>query len=433
MVRNSADTVALNLLHHLHGGIDVMYVVDNGSTDGTTEILQRFAERFPVHWRSDEGGFRQDEVMTALARQAAADGAAWIVPIDADEFWWCRGDLREELENTSAVALECKVVHFIQQRTVTGMRPVNLLTMTRRVAQSRATWREARGSVEARETSFVEAEFPDKLIFRASPGLFVHRGSHGVDGLEGNRVRSTSIECLHAPLRARGALDLRVEHGQRLEAMAVGGDLGWQSRRWSAMATESKLDSEWVANSYSGDSINVYGSLRPVVADERLAEVVRPWVDHELVQGRTVRRSDHPRRPDEDSPLAEAVRDLSVQVRLLSTELTFAQQKSSEDRNTLLAEVRRLDTQLAGLRGALQDTVHVLQQQAEVSNQLRVELDAAGAWARSESEAVAQRDKVIYDLERRLDGIRKSPAGRIYRVLSAAGLRAWLRRLNGLR
>ena len=244
MVRNVADIVGLNLLHHLHFGIDVMYVVDNGSTDATAEILARFAERFPVEWRRDNGPFLQDQVMTALAQEAFADGATWVVPIDSDEFWWCRGDFREKLASTSAAALRCKVVHFIQHRSVMQLRPAALLTMTRRVSKSRASWQDARLSVESRGASFVEAEFPTKSIFRPTAEVYVHRGSHGVDGLCGESIFTDEIECLHAPLRARNVLELRVDHGKRLNELAVGGDLGGNraaGARWPPRAN-------WIRN-----------------------------------------------------------------------------------------------------------------------------------------------------------------------------------------
>jgi cellulose synthase/poly-beta-1,6-N-acetylglucosamine synthase-like glycosyltransferase len=99
MLRNEADVVQLCLLHHLAIGCDNVLVVDNGSTDGTVAILRRLAHRYPILWTRDDGPYRQSEIITGLARDAACDGADWIVPFDADEFWWMRsGSLRKSLE-----------------------------------------------------------------------------------------------------------------------------------------------------------------------------------------------------------------------------------------------------------------------------------------------------------------------------------------------
>ena len=47
MVRNEADIIRVNILHHLAQGVDHFLVVDNGSSDETVEILTRLAERLP--------------------------------------------------------------------------------------------------------------------------------------------------------------------------------------------------------------------------------------------------------------------------------------------------------------------------------------------------------------------------------------------------
>jgi hypothetical protein len=101
MVRNEADLIRLNVLYHLASGIDRMLVVDNGSTDGTDEILQQLSlQHTEVRWSRDDGPFLPSRVMTKLAREAFEEGADWVVPVDADEFWHARGDdLRSVLEN----------------------------------------------------------------------------------------------------------------------------------------------------------------------------------------------------------------------------------------------------------------------------------------------------------------------------------------------
>ncbi len=84
MVRDEADIIEQTVTRML-GQVDHVLVADNGSTDGTREIL----ERLDVELIDDpEPGYYQSRKMTALAARAAAAGADWIVPMDADEVWY---------------------------------------------------------------------------------------------------------------------------------------------------------------------------------------------------------------------------------------------------------------------------------------------------------------------------------------------------------
>jgi glycosyltransferase involved in cell wall biosynthesis len=84
MVRDEADIVEQTVRHML-GQVHEVIVADNGSTDGTREIL----EQLPIVLLDDpEVGYYQSRKMTALAARAAQQGADWIVPFDADECWY---------------------------------------------------------------------------------------------------------------------------------------------------------------------------------------------------------------------------------------------------------------------------------------------------------------------------------------------------------
>ena len=97
--RDEADIIDDQISFHLACGVDFVIAADNESTDGTTEILERYERdgclrRIPV-----ADPFLQIELVTELARLAATEyGADWVINSDADEFWWPRrGTLKEIL------------------------------------------------------------------------------------------------------------------------------------------------------------------------------------------------------------------------------------------------------------------------------------------------------------------------------------------------
>jgi hypothetical protein len=101
LARDEADIVEAWLSFHLNAGADFVVATDNRSTDGTTEILERYAREGHVRLIHEPGeDLRQDEWVTRMARLAATEhGADWVINSDADEFWWPRGaSLREVLE-----------------------------------------------------------------------------------------------------------------------------------------------------------------------------------------------------------------------------------------------------------------------------------------------------------------------------------------------
>ncbi|MBN1461296.1 MAG: glycosyltransferase family 2 protein [Armatimonadetes bacterium] len=92
-VRNVVDIIGDCVTHMLAQEVDHVLIVDNGSTDGTLEVLRGLEKDARVHVAVDprEGHFQQARI-NLLSREAARAGADWIVPFDADEFWFARGD-----------------------------------------------------------------------------------------------------------------------------------------------------------------------------------------------------------------------------------------------------------------------------------------------------------------------------------------------------
>jgi hypothetical protein len=100
LVRDEADVVDAQLAHHLDAGVDFVVATDNRSSDGTTEVLERYASDGRLHLIREPGDdLRQTEWVTRMARLAATDFAAdWVINTDADEFWWPEGEsLRDVL------------------------------------------------------------------------------------------------------------------------------------------------------------------------------------------------------------------------------------------------------------------------------------------------------------------------------------------------
>jgi glycosyltransferase involved in cell wall biosynthesis len=290
-VRNAVDVVRVCVLHHLTAGLERITVVDNGSTDGTTTVLRRLAERVPLRYTVDRGPFRQADATTEIARQAARDGADWVLPFDADEFWHPVRPLPELLAGVRDPALSVNVAHFVQRRAQRRLQARGLLTMTARAVRQIAPEDGAR-LVRERRAAFVEARHARKLLVRASSEVALGLGAHTSPGLGGAPRFSGDMEILHAPLRAASALRLKAEHGRRATERARVDD-SWHVIRWAELGERGELDAEWRANSYENGQLDVYGTPQPVVEDLRLREIVRGWIRPPLRQAaaRLLRRS----------------------------------------------------------------------------------------------------------------------------------------------
>jgi Glycosyl transferase family 2 len=280
MVRNEADIVRLNVLYHLASGIDRMHVVDNGSTDGTDEVLRQLSlQHTQVGWSRDDGPFLPSKVMTRLAREAFEEGADWVVPVDADEFWHAPGgDLRRVLENADAGVLRAQAVNFIQRRSQKESSPDALMHMTRRAASPVGPPGHAQSLVESRRIAFVEKVYPQKCICRPTAEVEIQTGHHSISGADGPRTRTAEIVCLHAPMRSRAALAERITSAGRAAAAGRNPNQGRNRQRLATLQGETAIDEEWAANSHEGGSLDVYGEKHPVVYDPRLRDAVSPFL-----------------------------------------------------------------------------------------------------------------------------------------------------------
>jgi hypothetical protein len=163
-VKDEGDILEDTLRYHAAQGVDVFVVTDNGSTDSTPEILQRWVDAGRMQVINEPSAGFRDEAhgwVTRMARLAATDhDADWVLHTDADEFWWpVSGDLRSSLEQVpdSYGVVVTPRIEFVPRPDASGS------------FFERMTVREKESSLRP------------KLAHRAEPDVVLRRGAHDID------------------------------------------------------------------------------------------------------------------------------------------------------------------------------------------------------------------------------------------------------------
>jgi hypothetical protein len=197
MVRDEADIVAAMLEHHLAQGVDRFVVTDNGSIDGTTAILQAYADRGLVDLRHDPVHRKQQSsVVSGMASDAFTQHeATWVINADADEFWVAVDPtmtLREALERWDP-AIRAVLVPVVDMTGDPALEGSGL---------SRLTYRDHR-SVEEINRIGLHAHATADVIHVGRADVSVMQGNHFVDMENGgDPPEDARIEVLHLPWRS---------------------------------------------------------------------------------------------------------------------------------------------------------------------------------------------------------------------------------------
>ena len=193
--------------HLLAEGISLVLVADN-STDDTADLLARLAteqpgvvEVRPVH-QGPPPDYPQSAVMTALAAEAGARGAEWIIPFDADEIW-------HSIDRTRTLADT-----FATQDPGTGVLVAGVWEHVPQPDDPIHTPPDPFRSMVHRRPELWAWE---KVAFRAQPGVTVWRGSHGVTPEPGRRIDG-QVAIRHFPYRTPEQAATKLNRTDQLHA-----------------------------------------------------------------------------------------------------------------------------------------------------------------------------------------------------------------------
>lgn len=213
MVKDEADIIAATVAN-MQAQVDHVIVADNGSTDGTRDILHDLG----VEVVDDpDPAYRQSEKMTALAHRAGVrHSATWVVPFDADEFWTAPGStLRTVLEQTTCPVVAATLFDHVATGTdCAHADPVTAMG-----------WRRQAPTPMPK----VAARYADRLI--------IDQGNHSVTYAGRPAPMAAGPVVHHFPYRSAAQFVRKVRNGAAAYAAAptVRADFGAHWRQWGAI------------------------------------------------------------------------------------------------------------------------------------------------------------------------------------------------------
>jgi hypothetical protein len=207
-VRNEADIVEAFVRHNL-GLLDGIAIVDHGSVDATPDILRALtAEGLPIFVAQEPRPvFDQQALQNRLVRHVfATSDAAWVFPLDADEF--LRAPSPQSLRATLGAHPAATDVALEWQTYLpsfeSGGESLARLRGARRVQDDRHDFRKV--AVSRR--------------FAADPDLYLIRGQHGVMSRRANAPRRMQtvlppgeVALAHVPVRSAAQFTVKIAIG----------------------------------------------------------------------------------------------------------------------------------------------------------------------------------------------------------------------------
>lgn len=239
LVKNEADIIEANIRWHLSQGVDFIVATDNGSTDDTPNILDKFARKGVLHLINDDSVFYQSKMVTHMTHLARDEfGADWVIPCDADELWTSTsGNLRDFFVGLDVNMFSAKTFNFATTTHDDWGQKNPVKRLNHKVANP----------LDIPKISYILKPVQEKVAVQASDFRAMHEGNHWADMRDLRHFHTDEIQICHYPIRTREQFfDKVVTGGKALEDnKALEADIGYHWRRWYRAYKRGRLEWEW--------------------------------------------------------------------------------------------------------------------------------------------------------------------------------------------
>ncbi len=248
LVKDEADIIEANIRTHASLGVDAFAIMDNGSRDGTREILSKLQKEFEIVIIDESGDYNQAKWMRELAMVAKNRlKADWVINNDADEFWIPKNSLN--LKENLAFKGSVLTIHRY-----------NMLLHTKEFFNSsylveNPVFYSKSKQLSSQHLSIILTKIAPKTIINPHGLIYLRGGNHkalhignirdylrsGYDKIK----RFKDIEVFHYPIRGYAQFENNIKNRKRLLEKSKKISMGPHYRRWVKLYNEDKLLKEF--------------------------------------------------------------------------------------------------------------------------------------------------------------------------------------------
>ncbi|WP_298295268.1 glycosyltransferase family 2 protein [uncultured Litoreibacter sp.] len=249
LVRDEVDIVRENIEFHLRQGVDLVVAIDNGSVDGTRDILDEY-QRAGVATVFDEAGrdYAQSKWVTKAALYARdALGAEWVLNNDADEFWVPRrGNLKDVIAAyPDASQLNVSRWNMVADHHTLGQSGWREELIYRAAYPlPRTKWQITDLYEGQLPAPYFLLDLPGKALVRTAGLQKVTQGNHSAHFSDEQSHATPPIQIFHYPVRSPKQFEKKVDQGGQayLANRELPESVGWHWRRWYRMYLEHGIE-----------------------------------------------------------------------------------------------------------------------------------------------------------------------------------------------
>lgn len=268
VLRNAVDILPLLIGHYLHAGFDRICFVDDGSTDGSRELLGAVSARTRRMTVVDHNAstFDQRRLINDQVNDLIAEGFSLVVPFDMDEFWMLDVPrITSACDFGASCIIRGRWVNFVQARHQAEASTAALCAIRYRVPNAD---RASREEVTEFRRGFVSVQLSKVAVWTSEPVL-LSRGRHSVK--QGpTKKYPAEMEILHVPLRNRAEIGRRAIDYAARTAPFDKGRTNWQSKFFADAVGAGHADDVWSANSADErGALSLRTGSYPLVVDHR--------------------------------------------------------------------------------------------------------------------------------------------------------------------
>lgn len=198
LVGNEAGRYLEESIEWLLPRTSVIVIVDDGSTDGTQQILEDYAARYPDKirlYRHATSIFKEDEHLAreSLHFKALKENPAFIIPLDADEELSMRFDkVLPELMKSKEVAFNFPIIHLFEDDS--HRRVDSLWGKQANIRFYRVLWREPQEFMASPLHCGSCPAYAYRLKFDRDDVALVHKGWIRAEDFERKKKRNLEVD-----------------------------------------------------------------------------------------------------------------------------------------------------------------------------------------------------------------------------------------------